>query len=135
MFCPDCGAEYRPEIVECAECHVPLVPALPEGVAPDPDAKLVPVFRTTDPMELPLVTSLLDSAGIQYYVQGGEALGLIPLGPMGGAVARAELGAIVHVHDEDAESVREMLAEIKAGATELREDAPVDEDDSDGALQ
>jgi hypothetical protein len=115
MFCPDCGAEYRSEITTCADCGVPLVHALPAEELPDPDAKLVPVFRTTDPTALPVVTSLLESAGIEYYVQGGEALGLIPLGPMGSAVSRASLGAIVHVHDEDAESVREMLADVKAG--------------------
>lgn len=115
MFCPDCGAEYRPEFHECAECGVPLVPALPPEEAPDPDARIVPVFRTTDAMLLPIVTSLLESAGIDYYVQGEEALGLIPVGPMGSAVSRASLGAIVHVHEEDADSVREMLAQVRQG--------------------
>jgi len=129
MFCPDCGAEYRPEIRQCADCGVPLVPALPAEEAPEPGAKLVPVFRTTDPTLLPVVTSLLESADIDFYVQGGEALGLIPLGPMGSAVSRASLGAIVHVHDEDADSVREMLADIKSGAAELAEDAAVDAED------
>jgi hypothetical protein len=113
MFCPDCGAEYRPEIRECAECHVPLVPALPPEEAPEPDARIVPVFRTTDSMILPIVKSLLDSADIEYFVQGEEALGLIPVGSMGSAVARASLGALVHVREDDAESVREMLADVK----------------------
>jgi hypothetical protein len=117
MFCPDCGAEYRPEIRECADCGVPLVPALPPEQVPEPDAKIVPVFRTTDATVLPIVTSLLESAGIEYYVQGEEALGLIPVGAMGSAVSRASLGAIVHVHDEDAASVREMLADVKQQAT------------------
>ncbi len=135
MYCPDCGAEYRPEIQECADCGVILVPALPAGDAPDPDAKIVPVFRTTDAMVLPIVTSLLDSAGIDYFVQGEEALGLIPVGSMGSAVSRASLGAIVHVNDEDAESVRAMLDEIKAGSAELREDVPGESGDSDATLQ
>ena len=110
MYCPDCGAEYRPEIHECAECHVPLVPALPEEDAPTPDAKIVPVFRTTDAMVLPIVTALIESAGIEYFVQGAEALSLIPVGAAGSSVSRASLGAIVHVHEEDAASVREILA-------------------------
>ena len=25
MFCPECGAEYRPEFIRCADCNVPLV--------------------------------------------------------------------------------------------------------------
>lgn len=118
MFCPDCGAEYRPEIRECADCGVPLVPALPPEEAPDPDARIVPVFRTTDAMILPIVKGLLDSAGIEYFVQGEEALGLIPVGSAGSAVARASLGAIVHVHEDDADSVREMLAEVKQHAVD-----------------
>jgi len=115
MYCPDCGAEYQPEIHECAECHVPLVPALPEEDAPTPDAKIVPVFRTTDSMVLPIVTALIESAGIEYFVQGAEALSLIPVGAAGSSVSRASLGAIVHVHEEDAASVREILAAAEQG--------------------
>ncbi len=125
MFCPDCGAEYRLEINQCAECGVSLVPSLPTENAPTPDAKIVPVFRTTDTMVLPIVTSLIESAGIEYFVQGAEALSLIPVGAAGSAVSRASLGAIVHVHEEDAASVREILAEAEHGALD------VDEVDSD----
>ena len=125
MFCPDCGAEYRPEIHQCAECGVSLVPSLPTENAPTPDAKIVPVFRTTDTMVLPIVTSLIESAGIEYFVQGAEALSLIPVGAAGSAVSRASLGAIVHVHEEDAASVREILAEAEHSALD------VDEVDSD----
>lgn len=124
MYCPDCGAEYRPEVQECAECGVLLVPALPEEEAPTPNAKIVPVFRTTDAMLLPIVTSLIESAGIEYFVQGEEALGLIPVGTMGSSVSRASLGAIVHVHEEDAASVREMLAEVKEDIPDIGDEDP-----------
>ena len=124
MFCPDCGAEYRPEIHQCAECGVSLVASLPTEDAPTPNAKIVPVFRTTDAMVLPIVTSLIESAGIEYFVQGAEALSLIPVGAAGSAVSRASLGAIVHVHEEDAASVREILADA--------ERYPVDIEDVDG---
>ena len=134
MFCPDCGAEYRPRFAECAECGVRLVSALPaeqrpdpdpgtvpvfrSGERPDPDSKIVPVFRTSDAMLLPIVKSLLESADIDYFVQGEEALGLLPVGAMGSGVSlgRATLGAIVHVFDRDAAVVRELLTEI--GETE-----------------
>ena len=112
MFCPDCGAEYRPEFTECAECGVRLVDALPAEERPDPDSKTVPVFRTSDAMLLPIVKSLLESAGIEYFVQGEEALGLLPVGAMGSSVARASVGAIIHVFDRDAAIVRELLTEV-----------------------
>lgn len=124
MFCPDCGAEYRPEFHQCAECGVSLVPSPPAEDAPTPNAKIVPVFRTTDAMILPIVTSLIESAGIEYFVQGEGALGLIPVGAAGSAVSRASLGAIVHVREEDAASVREILADAERGT--------LDVDDVDG---
>ena len=65
------------------------------------------------PPVLPIITSLIDSAGIEFYVQGEEALSLIPVGGAGSAVGRASLGAIVHVHAEDAPSVRALLEEIR----------------------
>lgn len=129
MFCPQCGAEYRPEFSECAECRVHLVVTLPEGwrptppgeevtpgpiKVPTPDVKLVAVFETTDPTLLPIVRSLLDSAGVEYSVQGEEALGLLPLGGMGRNVSlnKASLGATIYVAEHDAASVKHLLSEI-----------------------
>jgi hypothetical protein len=119
MFCPDCGAEYRPEFTCCAECGARLVVTLPSPVdalpaeeRPDPDSKTVAVFRTSDAMLLPIVNSLLESAGIDYFVQGEEALGLMPVGAMGSGVARAAVGAIIHVFERDAAVVRELLTEV-----------------------
>ncbi len=114
MFCPSCGAEYKPEVSECATCEVPLV-AERRAEPEHPDVKLVEVFRTTNAAVLPVVKSLIDSAGIEYFVQGEEALGLLPVGPMGAVVSRATLAAIVHVKEEDAESVKEMLGGLTEG--------------------
>ena len=43
MYCPQCGAEYRPGFTRCADCEVPLVAAKPP--APEPLA-LTTVFST-----------------------------------------------------------------------------------------
>ena len=59
MFCPDCGAEYRPEFSECADCGVGLVVTLPVEEGPDPDSKIVEAFRTSDAMLLPIVKSMV----------------------------------------------------------------------------
>ena len=121
MFCPECGAEYRPGYTECAECRVHLVATLPEGwtptgpvrPAPTPNVKLVPIFKTTDVTLLPIVRSLLDSAEVRYSVQGEEALGLLPVGAMGSHVSRASLGATIYVAELDAEWVKHLLSEIE----------------------
>jgi len=138
MFCPECGAEYRPGFSECAECRVYLVASLPEGwtptgpvrPVPTPDVKLIPVFKTTDVTLLPIVRSLLDSAGVRYSIQGEEALGLLPVGAMGSNVSRASLGATIYVTELDASSVKHLLSEIESDFPDPVDD-PDDPDDPD----
>ncbi len=81
MFCPQCKAEYRKGITECADCQVPLVPSLPAAreslVDTMSDGFLVPLWEGED---LALHTSLLealDEAGIRYFSK--------PLGIFAGA--------------------------------------------------
>ena len=115
MHCPKCGAEYRSGFSRCADCDVYLVDALVEEPrAPDPHRELVAVLKTTDSILLPVVKSLLDSAGIEYVSQGEEALGVLPLGPAGSKVVRSSWawGATIHVAKEDEASVKELLAHL-----------------------
>ena len=115
MHCPKCGAEYRPGFSRCADCDVYLVDRPEETPpAPDPHRELVAVFKTTDSILLPVVKSLLDSAGIEYISQGEEALGVLPLGPAGSQVVRASWawGATILVAKEEEASVKEMLAQF-----------------------
>ncbi len=79
MFCPQCKAEYRKGITECADCQVPLVPSLPAAreslVDTMSDGLLVPLWEGED---LALHTSLLealDEAGIRYF---SKPLGIFP---------------------------------------------------------
>lgn len=131
MFCPECRAEYRPEFTQCADCGVSLVDVLPEETEDD-SVKLVPVFRTTNSVLLPLVKSLLDSAGIPYLVQGEGALGLLPLGAAGSMVARSTIAAVVHVKEDDAESVKELLDELEQDHPDIGGVAPAtDADETD----
>lgn len=37
MYCPLCGAEYRPEFAVCSDCQVALVPDPPRGPSPSTD--------------------------------------------------------------------------------------------------
>lgn len=70
---------------------------------------LVAVFNTTDAALLPIVTSALDAAGIPFFVQGEQHLGLFPLGSFGVGVSKRALGAIIHVPAERADEAREIL--------------------------
>ncbi len=79
MFCPQCNAEYRQGIAECADCQVPLVASLPEAQEFLADTvsggTLVPLWEGED---LALHTSLLqelDSARIPYF---NEPMGVFP---------------------------------------------------------
>ena len=131
MYCPECKAEYREGIYECADCEVELVHQLPEPPPPVHD-DLIPVFRTTNPILLPLVKSLLDSSEVAYVVQGEEALGLFPLGAFGTKVSRASLAAVLYVKKEDADDVERLLEEIEEGeASELLDGIDVDDADVD----
>ena len=44
----------------------------------------VVVWETTDSSVLPVVKSVLAAAGIPYFVEGEEAMGMLPTGAIGG---------------------------------------------------
>ncbi len=84
MFCPQCGAEFREGFTECSDCHVPLVWEQPPQPEPDsrfnpispaqgqPDLEFVTVLETSDPVLLGAAKSVLQEAGIPFYVAGDE---------------------------------------------------------------
>ena len=88
---------------------------------PDPD-DLVPVFKTADISLLMVVKSVLDSAEIDYFVQGEESLGLFPVGPVGGGLIGRALAAIVMVPRDRAEEAEALLKEV----------VPTDQQDEEG---
>ncbi len=108
MYCPDCRAEYREGIESCPDCEVRLVVELPHE---DPDADLVPIFETADVSLLPVVKSLLDSAGIPYVVQGEEALSVLPVGRWGAGISQSGRGlaATIRVDKARAREAEELL--------------------------
>jgi hypothetical protein len=117
MICPKCGAEYQPGFTRCSDCLVDLVEPseLPEAshgaadrgrVEGDPAALTDPVcvYRSTQRGRLPLVESLLRSAGIPFVASGElvqQVTGLDVFGP-------AEL----YVSAADADDAREVLADL-----------------------
>jgi hypothetical protein len=73
MYCPECQVEYRAGFTECADCHVPLVEALPTSAeAPSPDLELVRVLEGNNAVVEAVAKMTLDAAGIPFFVAGEE---------------------------------------------------------------
>lgn len=67
MYCPDCGAEYREGITACADCGIPLVAQPPAKTRYDPE-EFDEILETYNPGDIAMIRSLLDAAGIDYYI-------------------------------------------------------------------
>ena len=108
MFCPECGAEFREGFDECADCGVKLTAEMPARAIPD-DEPTVGIFRTADAALLPVLKSVLTSAGIPFSVQGDEASGLFPFGPFDMLPDSVRLGAVIRVPESRAEEAKALL--------------------------
>jgi hypothetical protein len=115
VFCPKCKAEYREGIYECADCGVALVESLPAKDV-HPDVELIAVFETADPALLPVVKSVLEAAEIPFFVQGDEAMGLLPVGRFATGLTQKGQGmvAIIHVGKDHEERAREVLSPLES---------------------
>lgn len=126
MYCPECGSEFREGIVRCPDCEVDLTteqPLVEQGSPED----LVDVFDTSDVSLLPVVKSVLEAAGIPFFVQGDEALGVLPVGRVGVGGFSAEghgLAATILVPRSRAEEVRELLDALPQSSNEPEESEP-----------
>lgn len=70
MYCPNCRAEYVDGITECTECRIPLVEELPEETELKYLPAYVKVLVTFNSADLVVIKSLLESAGLDYYIEG-----------------------------------------------------------------
>jgi hypothetical protein len=115
VFCPKCEAEYREGIYECADCGVALVED-PPAKDVHPDIELIAVFETADPALLPVVKSVLEASEIPFFVQGDEAMGLLPVGRFATGLTQKGQGmvAIVHVDKDHEERAREVLFPLES---------------------
>jgi hypothetical protein len=114
LFCPQCRAEYRQGVAECADCEVPLAPEPPAELE-HPEPHLVALTEISEPALLPVVVGLLQSAGIQPVVDGEEIMGLWPVGqPVAGWTGWGRgLSAVIQVEADRAEEARALLAEAE----------------------
>lgn len=74
MFCPNCLSEYEEGSTWCDECEVELVEA-EEG---EGEIEFLPLLEVTEAALFGEVTGCLEEAGIAWFVQSEESLGLLP---------------------------------------------------------
>ena len=113
MYCPKCGADFVPGVTQCGECNVALVDEPPPRLEPQYQ-ELITVFESLDPNLLPIAESLLQAAGIPYFMQNDSsgtllgAVGPIPLGP-----------PTIQVVPEYENEARSLLSDLSSSSTGL----------------
>jgi hypothetical protein len=73
MICPECGSEYREDIVTCIDCNVQLV----DESGSDSPPQLVALAETRSTDLLAEVVDRLEKANVPYVIQAGTALALL----------------------------------------------------------
>ena len=78
MFCPQCGAEFRPGFTRCSDCDVDLVDELPDEPPEtvETEDRLVRLTPIDSPALLGDWLERLEEARIPYVVLAGTALAL-----------------------------------------------------------
>lgn len=101
--CPECRSDYREGFTICADCRVSLVSELPPEPAPAHDAaEREVVFSSANPAALAIAKSLLESAGIDFFVLSEFTQFELPVLP-----------ARLLVDEDRAPEARELLAELE----------------------
>jgi hypothetical protein len=69
MFCPNCGAEYRPGFTRCSDCDVELVEAAPKGLSGDSSSEgnLVLLWSGDDLALHQSIQDELKASGVPYF--------------------------------------------------------------------
>jgi hypothetical protein len=109
MFCPNCRFEYGSGSTVCPDCNVRLVKELPD----ETDAEFieqVTVYTSTTNAELVIAQSLLEGAGIEYFVKGSGIAGLFGGGQIGYNPVTGPIE--IQVNPDDEEEAREVLSEM-----------------------
>jgi hypothetical protein len=96
--CPECNVEYIDTAIRCSNCDVELAlgPVIQEE---HPDPGVETVYTAEDPVLVARVESLLEEAGIEYFIKRPGAYITFPL-----------LGFVVAA--KDAPTARELLAHL-----------------------
>jgi hypothetical protein len=139
VTCPACGYTNTVSATRCRTCGITLFQA-PPGAGPRGDVELVPLLRTGDYALIPVLTSLLESEGIDYILRGAKSGD--PLAFYRGGAGSSMPGGLSEfvVRAPDLDRARQLLADLLAAElpedwepqvedTELEDGAPEQEEE------
>jgi hypothetical protein len=112
MFCPECRDEYQEGVTICADCNVPLVQELPPTDQAQEKNPLVPIYEAIDEVHVLMVRSLLEEAGIEFFIRNERLQDLFGWGRVGGY--NFIVGPVTfEVLASDAEDAMEVLSALE----------------------
>jgi len=122
MYCPECGAEYRPGFDRCADCDEALVHEPP----PEKDHTATPfvtVFETSETDVIPVIKSILRGAEIPFNTRGEAMMNLFPSDLLGRTMSRPGAEVSFEVPESYAEAARALLTERSSDPEVLEAEA------------
>lgn len=102
MFCPRCKNEYAKDIKICPNCGTLLKETLAQEDTEPQFVELVTIFETRDRALISFIKSVLEEAGIKYFVNGESLLNL----------GRAAVDVKIQVEKKDIGTASELLKDI-----------------------
>lgn len=139
MWCPSCGAEYRPGFTECSDCGVALVDELPPEPERESERKLIfggqalgadlVQAHSGSRVDSELIRSVLEGSGIECTLWGTGSSYLPETGAKQSAVR-------VMVRPADLERAKEVIGAAREGDLDIENgwdpaDAGIDESAGD----
>jgi len=112
MYCERCQEQFKWYENVCPRCQRALVPD-PAGIAKEPDAPVVRVFRTADEGRLPLAAMALDEAGIEYAVRKAGLSDVFGVSHPTPGFESTGTAVEIHVLAADAERARDLLVDLE----------------------
>ena len=112
MFCPNCLSEYDEGSTWCDQCEVELV----DGDEGEGEIEFLPLLEVTDAGLFGDVTGCLEEAGIAWFVQSEESLGLLPRDGRAEPGPPGESVAVVYVDKARLDKARRLCGVIETVA-------------------